>query len=99
MSPVPADTLLAPTEGVATTVTPNVPVNRPEVAVSRTEIADTLETAFDRGPIHRAELVAAAQLAGARPELLTTLEELPGGEPFGQLRQLWTHLSHLPIEP
>lgn len=92
MSPVPADTLTAPTAGVATsTTTPNVPV-------SRVEIADSVETAFDTGPVLRTELVAAAQLAGARPELLTTLEELPGDEPFGQLRQLWTHLSHLPIE-
>jgi hypothetical protein len=64
--------------------------------VTRVEIADHLETAFDAGPVGREELVAAAVASTARTAVVEVLAGLPE-RPYSQLRQLWEDLSEVPI--
>ncbi|RNL87498.1 DUF2795 domain-containing protein [Halostreptopolyspora alba] len=63
--------------------------------VTRPEIAEHLDGAFGAGPRRRSELIAAAELRGARQEILATLGRLPDG-PFSTLRSLWEHLPEVP---
>ncbi|MBB4934788.1 hypothetical protein F4561_005682 [Lipingzhangella halophila] len=63
--------------------------------VTRLEIAECLETTFGEGPRRRGELITAAELGGARQEVLSTLDRLPEG-PFSTLRSLWGHLPEVP---
>lgn len=65
------------------------------MAVTRGEIADHLEGAFGYGPARRAELISAAELHGARSEVIGVLARLPEG-PFANLRSLWDHLPEVP---
>ncbi|MGA8117514.1 MAG: DUF2795 domain-containing protein [Actinocatenispora sp.] len=64
--------------------------------VTRIEIADHVEDAFDAGPANRGSLLAAAERAGARQALLGILATLPD-RPYGELRHLWTDLPEVPI--
>lgn len=64
---------------------------------TRVEIADSIGEAFAAGPMTREDLLAAANRAGARPQVLRVLERLPHG-PFHELRQLWGSIPDVPIE-
>ncbi|WP_412538740.1 DUF2795 domain-containing protein [Longispora sp. K20-0274] len=66
-------------------------------AVTRAEIADHLEGAFDVARLSRTDLVNAAHARGARVEVLTVLETLPD-RTFATLRDIWPHLSVVPID-
>lgn len=92
MSTTHADTgAAAPMAGVASgTITATG-------AVTRVEIADMVDSAFDNGNAGRGELIETARAAGARPEVLATLTQLPDNH-YGHLRQLWVDLPHVPVE-
>jgi hypothetical protein len=64
--------------------------------VTRIEIADHLETAFDGGPVGPRQLVAVAVAGDARTAVVEVLAGLPERQ-YGQLRQLWEDLSEVPI--
>ncbi|HEY3502688.1 MAG TPA: DUF2795 domain-containing protein [Actinocatenispora sp.] len=64
--------------------------------VTRTEIADHVETAFTVGAADRDALLATARTAGARAEVLAVLATLPDRH-YAELRQLWTDLADVPI--
>jgi hypothetical protein len=64
--------------------------------VTRVEIADHLETAFDGGPVWPRQLTAAAVAGDARAAVVEVLAGLPERQ-YGQLRQLWEDLSEVPI--
>lgn len=68
----------------------------PLATVTRIEIADHVESAFETGPATRDDLIAAARTTDARPALLETLSALPDRS-YGELRQLWTELTDVPI--
>lgn len=65
---------------------------------TRIEIAELIEDTLDGSTRRRHDLVAAARDAGARPQVLDTLSELPDRE-FRGLRELWEYLPELQIEP
>ena len=65
--------------------------------MTRFEIADIVEAAFVRPPVTKPELLAAARDAGARDELLTTLNRLRDRR-FSTLRDLWADLEDVPVE-
>lgn len=67
------------------------------MTVTRQEILDVVGEAFDDGRIERSTLLAAAVRGGARPEVITTLEQLPD-KPFGDVRHLWVELPDVPVE-
>lgn len=71
-------------------------VDVPTTPVTRVEIADHLETAFDGGPVCRQELVDAAVASTARTAVVEVLAGLPDRS-YSQLRQLWEDLSEVPI--
>lgn len=92
MSTTHADTgAAAPMAGVASGS------STASVTVTRVEIADTLDSAFDNGSAGRGELIEIARASGARPEVLAALTELPDNH-YGHLRQLWVDLPHIPVE-
>lgn len=64
--------------------------------VTRVEIADHLEAAFDGGPVGRQDLVDAAVTSAARTAVVEVLAGLPE-RPYSQLRQLWEDLPEVPI--
>ena len=66
-------------------------------SVSRTELAQHIETAFISSPVVPAGLLDAAALSAARPAVLAILERLPN-RPYGTIRDLWYDLPDLPIE-
>lgn len=78
----------APMTGVASGTT---------AMVTRAEIADLIYSAFKEGAVSRGELIETARAAGARPEVLATLTQLPDNH-YGHLRQLWVDLPHIPVE-
>lgn len=65
------------------------------MTVTRAEIADHLEGAFASGPQKGGGLVTAAELQGARPEVVQVLARLPEGT-YSTLRDLWEHLPDVP---
>jgi hypothetical protein len=65
--------------------------------VTRTEILDCVETAFDDGVPRKEDLVTAAIERDARPAVVDTLRSLPA-QPFRNRTDLWTHLPDLPVE-
>lgn len=65
--------------------------------VTRMEIVDAVEQAFDRGGAERSEVLAAAVLRNARPDVIATLEELPERR-FSDVRELWVELPHVPVD-
>ncbi|WP_166355997.1 DUF2795 domain-containing protein [Phytoactinopolyspora limicola] len=64
--------------------------------VTRIEIADLVEDAFGRRPATKAELLDRANANHARSEVLATLDRLPDVD-FRTLRDLWPHLSSIPV--
>ncbi|ROO63128.1 hypothetical protein EDC02_5145 [Micromonospora sp. Llam0] len=77
-----------------TETTSNQRSHRP---VTRVEIADFLDTAFDAGPVGGTDLARVAQASGARAELVTLLAELPEQNRYARLRQLWEDLPDVPL--
>jgi hypothetical protein len=67
------------------------------VPVSRMEIVDTVDSAFETGGADRSEILTAAVATGARPEVIETLERLPDRR-FADVRELWQELPELPVE-
>lgn len=67
------------------------------MAVTRQEILDAVGDAFDGGRVERSALLAAAVRGGARPEVISTLEQLPD-RPFSDVRHLWDELPDLAVE-
>jgi len=65
-------------------------------AVTRIEIADHVEAAFDAGAATPADLIDTARTAGARPALLAVLADLPD-RPYAELRELWTERPEIPL--
>jgi hypothetical protein len=66
------------------------------VNVTRIEIADVVEDAFGSHPASKADLIARAAANHARVEILDTLHRLPENH-FRSLRDLWPHLSGVPV--
>jgi hypothetical protein len=65
--------------------------------VTRVEIIDHIGLAFVGASVSTPELVAVAQQAGARPEVLALLGRLPHRR-FERPHDLWTELPEVPIE-
>ncbi|WP_158542646.1 DUF2795 domain-containing protein [Phytoactinopolyspora halophila] len=66
------------------------------MTVTRIEIADAVEDAFDAPPASKEDLLAWATANSARVEVLETLGRLPDTS-FRSLRELWAHLSGVPV--
>ncbi|GLI03954.1 hypothetical protein Pa4123_92350 [Phytohabitans aurantiacus] len=64
--------------------------------VTRIELANHIEAAFAHGPSTRDSLLAYAVGSHARPEIITTLENLPD-KPYGSIRDLWYDLPDVPV--
>lgn len=59
--------------------------------------ADAVESAFDAPhPPDRHHLIRAATFAGARPEVVASLERLPATQ-YTSLRELWRHMPDVPV--
>lgn len=66
--------------------------------VTRAEVADAVRLAFGEGRgCRRADLVSAAEAAGAASEVLVAVGGLSDRQ-FGRLPDLWSELGHLPID-
>jgi hypothetical protein len=65
--------------------------------VTRAEIADIVQEAFNSGAPHRADLMAAAVRKRARPHVMVVLRDLPARR-FTELRQLWEAMPDVPVE-
>lgn len=72
------------------------PGTPPAAVLTRTELAATLSDAFTAGPVTRTELLECAEAGGAPAALVRELEALPQ-RTYQSLRDLWPHLSHLPV--
>jgi hypothetical protein len=66
------------------------------MTVPRMEIADCVGNAFGRPPATKDQLIDAASAVGARLEVLVVLQALPE-RPYANLRELWPHLSEVPV--
>jgi hypothetical protein len=66
--------------------------------VTRLAIAQATVAAFDRPPATRDTLMTAAVESRAPVVVLEALAALPASAHFYSLRDLWPHLSHLPVE-
>lgn len=65
--------------------------------VTRDEIIDAIEKAFDRNAsATRGDLLAQAERSGARHAVSTVLHELPDDRYFATVRDIWAHLD---VEP
>jgi hypothetical protein len=67
------------------------------MTVTRIEIADAVETAFAHPPVSKGDLLAHATGNRARVDVLDTLARLPERD-FRHLRDLWPHLSRIPVD-
>lgn len=67
------------------------------MAVTRMEIADSVEQAFLSPPTSKADLLSTAVVAQARPQVLDVLTTLPEGK-YRPLHDLWVHLAEVPVE-
>jgi hypothetical protein len=65
--------------------------------VTRFEILDAVEGAFVRPPVTKSELLESARDAGARDELLATLNRLRDRR-FSNARDLWADLEDVPVD-
>lgn len=61
------------------------------MALTRVEVAERLEGAFDFGVLSRRQVIIAAELRGAPKEVLGVLGQLPEGT-YASLRDLWPQL-------
>ncbi|MDI1466111.1 DUF2795 domain-containing protein [Catellatospora sp. KI3] len=66
------------------------------MTVTRTELANHIETAFTDGPATRDRLLAHAAGSHARPEVIDVLHTLPT-RAYHTMRDLWNDLAHVPI--
>jgi hypothetical protein len=66
--------------------------------VYRAEIADCLEDAFGASPLSPQSLVQFATDHGARPPVIEVLSRLHERE-YRKLRDLWSELADIPLEP
>jgi hypothetical protein len=66
------------------------------VTVTRTELANHIESAFTHGPVSRDNLLAYAVSSHARPEIIAIIARLPD-RTYPGLRDLWLHLVDVPI--
>lgn len=66
--------------------------------LTRTEILDAVRTAFDGTGVTKADLLAAAGTADARPETIDALRRLPEAAAFRHARELWAHLPDMPVK-
>lgn len=64
--------------------------------VTRIELYYAIENAFSSPPVHAATLIAAAREHHARPEIIEALGDLPEGQPFKRLRDVWEHFPDMP---
>ncbi len=64
--------------------------------LTRTEVAQAVRDAFGSQPASRAAILASAERANAREEVLAVLRRLPARE-FSELRQLWAELPLMPV--
>lgn len=64
--------------------------------VTRIELVEHIEPAFDTGPASRSDLLAAATASHARPEVLAVLQRLPEA-PYRSMRDLWHDLEDVPV--
>lgn len=70
--------------------------NSAAIGVTRAEVAQALEDAFQTGPANRGDLVNSARAAGAGTEVIDALESLPDRN-YRRLRELWEDLPNMPI--
>jgi hypothetical protein len=67
------------------------------MSVTRAEIADHIQDAFDgERVLIAADLLASARRNRARPAVLQALERLPGR--YSDLRDLWPDLPGVPVD-
>ena len=83
--------------------TPNDTVSRDTVAavgapVTRLEILDAIDPAFDERALTKHDLVDTAIASDARPGVLELLRTLPDDERFRERVDLWAHLPDVPVE-
>ena len=62
------------------------------------QIAESMRPAFAEGPVSREELLKAAEETGAAG-VRSAIAGLPEGKRFNALRDLWTYLHDVPVEP
>lgn len=65
--------------------------------VTRAEVIDHIHAAFAAGPAGRGDLLAAAVVSHARPEIITQLQRLPN-KSYASPRDLWYDLPDVPLE-
>lgn len=65
--------------------------------VTRTEILDAVDHAFDAGTPLRDDLITAAIASDARPPVIDVLRGLPA-QSYAKRSDLWTHLPEIPVE-
>ena len=66
------------------------------MTVTRTELANHIEAAFNHGPTTRDSLLAYAVSSHARPEIIAIIGRLPD-KTYPGLRDLWHHLIDVPV--
>jgi len=64
--------------------------------VTRMEIAEAVQTAFDRGGADRDEILATASKSETRPEVIAVLAGLSKRR-YARLNQLWEELTDIPV--
>ena len=64
--------------------------------VTRMELVDHIESAFESGPATRSALLAAAATSHARPEVIELLQRLPDIR-YRHVRDLWHQLADVPV--
>lgn len=65
--------------------------------VTRMEIVDAIESAFNSPPATKRQIVAAAEDARARAALVDVLRRLPDGS-YQHVRNLWEYLPDVPVD-
>ncbi len=65
--------------------------------VTRMEIVDAIESAFNSPPVTKRQIVAAAEDARARAALVDVLRRLPDGS-YPNVRNLWDYLPDIPVD-
>jgi hypothetical protein len=73
-----------------------MPTETQQSRITRFQIARNVMDAFQVGSAGREELVAAAQLDGAAPEVVALLESLPDRS-YSNIRMIWNDLPELPV--
>lgn len=68
-----------------------------QLPVTRLEVVDHLGAAFAKASASKAEVLAEAERAGARTEVIRLLQTLPERR-FTRMNELWTELQDVPIE-